>query len=107
MENKFSVHINLIAKGKQVKFFSLSFRNRLMIGDVLTIDEIISGEMAYYKNQCNFDDNSIQVIRKRNVDELKKLGVNLKHITEVTKVYIHPIVNYSCVDFSADVSIVL
>ena len=107
MENKFSVHVNLIKEGKKVKFFSLSFRNRLMIGDVLTIDEIISGEMAYHKNECEFDENSIQTIRKRNVDELKKLGVNLKHITEVTKVYIHPIVNFSCVDFCADVSIVL
>ncbi len=107
MENKFSAHVNLIKEGKQVKFFSLSFRNRLMIGDILTIDEIISGEMAYHKNECQFDDSSIQNIRKRNVDELKKLGVNLKHITEVTKVYIHPIVNFSCVDFSADVSIVL
>jgi len=107
MENKFSVHVNLIKGGEQVKFFSLSFRNRLMIGDILTVDEIISGEMAYYKNECQFDDSSIQTIRKRKVDELKKLGVNLKHITEVTKVYIHPIVNYSCVDFSADVSIVL
>ena len=107
MENKFSVHVNLIKDGKQVKFFSLSFRNRLMIGDILTIDEIISGEMAYLKNECEYDDNSIQAIRKETVDELKKLGVNLKHITEVTKVYIHPIVNFSCIDFSADVSIVL
>lgn len=107
MENKFSVHVNLIKEGKRVKFFSLSFRNRLMIGDVLTIDEIICGEMAYHKNECHFDDSSIQTIRKRTVDELKKLGVNLKHITEVTKVYVHPIVNFSCVDFSADVSIVL
>ncbi len=107
MENKFSVHVNLIKEGKQVKFFSLSFRNRLMVGDVLTIDEIICGEMAYHKNECGDDDNYIQTLRKRTVDELKKLGVNLKHITEVTKVYIHPIVDYSCVDFSADVSIVL
>lgn len=107
MENKFSVHINLTKGGKRVKFFSLSFRNRLMIGDVLTINEIISGEMAYHKNECHFDDSSIQTIRKRTVDELKKLGVNLKDITEVTKVYVHPIVNFSCVDFSADVSIVL
>lgn len=101
MENKISVHVNLIKEGKKVKSFNLSFRNRLMIGDVLTIDEIISGEMAYY------NDSNIQAIKKMNIDELKKLGVNLKHITEVTKVYIHPIVNFSCVDFSADVSIVL
>jgi len=107
MQNKFSAHINLVKEGKQVKVFSLSFRNRLMIGDVLTIDEIISGEMAYLKNECQFDDSSIQSVRKRKVDELKKHGVNLKHVAEVTKVYIHPIVNFSCVDFSADVSIVL
>ena len=107
MENKFSVHINLIKGGERVKFFSLSFKNRLFVGDIITMDEIISGEMAYHKNECDFDDDSVQKIRKRTVSELKKLGVNLKHITEVKRVYIHPIVNYSCVDFSADVSILL
>lgn len=107
MNNKFSVHINLIKDGKKINFFNLSFKNRLIIGDVLTINEIISGEIAYLKNECNFDDASIQSIRKGTVEELKKHGVNLKHITHVTKVYIHPVVNYSCVDFSADVSVVL
>lgn len=106
MDNIFSVQVNLIKDGKQVMFFNLSFRNRLMIGDVLTIDKIISGEMEYCKNKCDFDDDSVLRIRKKSVDKLKKLGVNLTHITVVTKVYIHPVVNHSCVDFTADVSIV-
>jgi len=76
MENKFSAKVYLIKEGKQVHSFNLAFKNRLIIGDVLTIDGIISGEIAFLKNECDFSDNSIKNIRKQTIDKLKKNGVS-------------------------------
>lgn len=106
-EKFYTVHINLFKGGEKLKTFNLVFKNRLFAGDLLTVDNIIHGEMAYYKNQCQMKDDSVFELRKKTVKELKLNGIVLENNVQVTKVFVHPIVNYSCVDYTAEVSVIL
>jgi hypothetical protein len=107
MEKYYNVHIYLFKGGEKLKTFSLAFKNRLIAGDWLKIDNIISGEMAYYKNQCQMKDESVFELRKKSIKELKLKGISLDNSVQVTRVFIHPRVNFSCVDYTAEVSVIL
>jgi hypothetical protein len=105
MENYFDANIYVVKGGKKHCFF-LQFRNRLMVGDVLTVREMLDGVRDFYMKR-DATDADIQDVIDYEIDELKKIGVDINDVTIVTSVHIHPIVFYSSVDFSADVSIVL
>lgn len=106
MENKFEAHIYLMKEEKQIYCFSCSFRNRSNVGDLIDIDECVSGEMAYYENECEYDHETAYKLSKTTISELKKYKITRKSKAIVYAVSIYPIVNFSCVDFSIYIKLI-
>lgn len=104
MEIKYSVHINLFKGKKKIGTYGMCFKNRPISGDYIRVEDIINGEAEYYI-QCKTTKEYVYKMRAENEKIIKENAIKLKDKAKVEYVYIHPIVGYSCVDYTVDVFI--
>lgn len=106
---EFSAHVDLIKDGKTIHTFNVIYRNRLVKGDFIALDNLIFGEESYRRVQCKWGDEKmikkwtdneiINKLIKEHVIKDKHIGED-KYIFEVKGVYVHSVIRASCVDFT-------